>query len=86
MRKVQERLKQGLRCVTIEIKETQLATLVARGLLPQDQADAFLAPASRRKDRTLSDIYRAQAVKKTAVAHVANAIQSVLASALGDGA
>jgi hypothetical protein len=57
MRRHRERRREGLRCVTIELRETEIDTLVQRGLL---QADARNDARAVRKalyqyfDRTLN--------------------------------
>jgi hypothetical protein len=56
MRKVQQRRQQGMRCITIEIRESEIAALVARGLLPKEQAEMFVAPRSQRKDRSYAEL------------------------------
>ena len=36
MRRHRERRKDGLRCVTIELRETEITTLIRKGLLKED--------------------------------------------------
>ena len=56
MRRHRQRRKEGLRCLTVELRESEVHTLVTRGLLSEslrDEPDAVRDALHRFLDRTL---------------------------------